>query len=61
MVSAAKAVETQGPEADALLALAGLGFRRVEAWPIVSRLIAESGGEISLDDLLRDALRELAK
>ncbi|MFT8719338.1 Holliday junction branch migration protein RuvA [Acetobacter sp.] len=48
-------------EVDALLALAGLGFRRAEAWPVVSRLIAESGKDVSLDALIRDALRELAK
>jgi Holliday junction DNA helicase RuvA len=47
-------------EADALLALAGLGFRRAEAWPIVSRLIAERGADVALDVVIRDALKELA-
>lgn len=48
-------------EADALLALAGLGFRRAEAWPIVSRLIAEKEANATLDGVIRDALKELAK
>ena len=48
-------------EVDALLALAGLGFRRAEAWPVVSRLIVEGVKDVSLDALIRDALRELAK
>ncbi|AQS84882.1 MAG: Holliday junction branch migration protein RuvA [Acetobacter aceti] len=48
-------------EADALLALAGLGFRRAEAWPIVSRLIAEKAAEATLDGVIRESLKELAK
>lgn len=48
-------------EADALLALAGLGFRRAEAWPIVSRLIAEKAAEATLDCVIRESLKELAK
>lgn len=48
-------------EADALLALAGLGFRRAEAWSVVTRLLAEAGDAASLDTVIRDALRELAR
>ncbi|GBQ27830.1 Holliday junction DNA helicase RuvA [Acetobacter estunensis NRIC 0472] len=48
-------------EGDALLALAGLGFRRAEAWPVVSRLIADAGKAASLDVIIRDALKELAR
>ncbi|NHN88590.1 Holliday junction branch migration protein RuvA [Acetobacter conturbans] len=48
-------------ETDALLALAGLGFRRIEAWPIVTRLIAEKGKDVTLDVVIRESLRELAK
>ncbi|BBC80324.1 Holliday junction ATP-dependent DNA helicase RuvA [Acetobacter orientalis] len=43
------------------MALAGLGFRRSEAVPVVGRLLAERGGEATLDSVLRDALKELAR
>ncbi|GBQ05378.1 Holliday junction branch migration protein RuvA [Saccharibacter floricola] len=48
-----------GVESDALLALEGLGFKRAESWPIVSRLLAENKGA-ALDLILRLALKELA-
>ncbi|MBO1358538.1 Holliday junction branch migration protein RuvA [Acetobacter sacchari] len=48
-------------ESDALLALAGLGFRRAEAWPVVGKLIAEAGDSAALDAIIRDALKELAR
>lgn len=47
-------------EADALLALAGLGFRRAEAWPVLSRVLAENEGA-GLDVALRLSLKELAR
>ncbi|MDF7674275.1 Holliday junction branch migration protein RuvA [Acetobacteraceae bacterium ESL0709] len=47
-------------EADALMALEGLGFRRAEIWPVVSRLIQENEA-IELDQIIRLALRELAR
>lgn len=47
-------------EADALMALEGLGFRRVEIWPVVSRLMQEERAP-SLDELIRLALKELAR
>ncbi len=48
-----------GLETDALLALSGLGFRRVEAHPVVTRILAASGPGVTLDSLIRDSLREL--
>jgi Holliday junction DNA helicase RuvA len=48
-----------GLEADALMALAGLGFRRVEAHPVVARIIERAGAGASLDAVIRDSLREL--
>ncbi|GBQ93136.1 Holliday junction branch migration protein RuvA [Asaia krungthepensis] len=47
-------------EADALQALAGLGFRRVEAFPVLSRILAEHEGA-TLDKIIRLALRDLAR
>lgn len=50
--------------ADALLALEGLGFRRIEAQPVVGRIIkrlSEQGEETKLDLIIREALRELAR
>ncbi len=49
-----------GLESDALLALAGLGFRRVEAHPVVARIIAREGAAAPLAAIIREALRELA-
>ncbi len=50
-----------GTEADALAALAGLGFRRQEAAPAVTRVLDRLGTEASLDAVLRDSLKELAR
>lgn len=47
-------------EADALQALAGLGFRRAEAWPVLSRILAEHEGA-TLDKVIRLCLRDLAR
>ena len=49
-----------GVVADALSALANLGYRRAEALPAVERAIAASG-DGSLDTVLRASLRELAR
>ena len=46
-------------ESDALQALAGLGFRRVEAHPIVAAVLARAGASPTLDAVIRDSLREL--
>lgn len=54
----------RGVMADALMALEGLGFRRIEAQPVVARVIKtfEGNGEkAELDLILREALRELAR
>lgn len=50
--------------ADVLLALEGLGFRRVESQPIVGRVIKglkEKNQPLQLDHIIREALRELAR
>ncbi|WP_323990231.1 Holliday junction branch migration protein RuvA [Nguyenibacter sp. L1] len=50
-----------GVEADALLALAGLGFRRAEAQPVVARIVARLDDKADLDVVIRESLRDLAK
>jgi Holliday junction DNA helicase RuvA len=50
-----------GIEADALAALAGLGFRRVEAHPVVMRIVQRLGETARLDTIIRDSLKELAR
>ena len=52
---------TRGIAADALLALAGLGFRRAEAQPVVERVLDRHEGKVDLDVVIRDALKELAR
>lgn len=50
--------------ADVLLALEGLGFRRMESQPIVGRVIKglkEKNQPLQLDYIIREALRELAR
>lgn len=49
-----------GTEADALSALANLGYRRSEAYPVVVRIMAALGEDAGLDQVIRDSLRELA-
>jgi len=50
-----------GVEADALSALANLGYRRVEAYPVVMRIRERLGDKAGLDAVLRDSLKELAR
>ncbi|MEJ0045719.1 MAG: Holliday junction branch migration protein RuvA [Rhodospirillales bacterium] len=50
-----------GVAADALSALANLGYRRAEAQPAVERALAALGDSAGLDALLRASLRELAR
>ena len=50
-----------GIEADALSALANLGYRRVEAYPVVMRVRERLGDTAGLDAVLRDSLKELAR
>lgn len=49
-----------GSEADALSALANLGYRRAEASPVVARVIARLGEQAASGAVIREALRELA-
>ena len=46
---------------DALSALANLGYRRIEALPVVDRVIERLGDAAALDAIIRDSLRELAR
>ena len=46
---------------DALSALANLGYRRLEALPIVSRALETLGAEATLDAIIRQSLRDLAR
>ena len=50
-----------GIEADALSALANLGYRRVEAHPVVTRIRDRLGETAPLDAVIRDSLKELAR
>ncbi len=50
----------RGPEADALSALANLGYRRAEAYPVVVAVMAAAGETAGLDVIIRESLRELA-
>ena len=57
----AGAAAVTGVEADALSALANLGYRRVEAHPVVARVRERLGAGAGLDAVLRDSLKELAR
>ncbi|MCQ8240403.1 Holliday junction branch migration protein RuvA [Rhizosaccharibacter radicis] len=50
-----------GIEGDALAALAGLGFRRVEAHAAVRAVMERLGEKARLDAVIRDSLKELAR
>ncbi len=50
-----------GLAADALSALANLGYRRQEAGPAVERVLSALGEEAGLDLIIRDALRALSR
>ena len=50
-----------GVEADALSALVNLGYRRPEAQTAVARVLERLGDEASLDQVIRDGLKELAR
>ena len=49
-----------GTEADALSALANLGYRRMEAYPVVQQAMERLGEGAGLDQVIRDSLKELA-
>jgi Holliday junction DNA helicase RuvA len=57
----ANVTQPAGIAADVLSALANLGYRRVEAHPVVQRAMADAGDTATLDGLLRACLRDLAK
>jgi Holliday junction DNA helicase RuvA len=50
-----------GVASDAISALGNLGYRRMEAQPVVDRIAARLGDAASLDALIRESLRELAR
>ncbi|HTR18243.1 MAG TPA: Holliday junction branch migration protein RuvA [Acetobacteraceae bacterium] len=50
-----------GLAADALSALANLGYRRAEAEPVVARAVERAGDDATLDAVLRAALKDLAR
>jgi Holliday junction DNA helicase RuvA len=50
-----------GVASDAISALGNLGYRRMEAQPVVDRIVARLGDAASLDALIRESLRELAR
>jgi holliday junction DNA helicase RuvA len=49
------------PADDALSALVNLGYRRIEAQPVVARVLERLGEAATLDTLIRDSLKELAQ
>ena len=49
-----------GPAADALSALANLGYRRAEAQPAVERVLERLGDDAALGQVIRESLQELA-
>ena len=48
-------------ESDAVSALVNLGYRRPEAQPAVARVLERLGPDASLDAVIRDGLKELAR
>jgi Holliday junction DNA helicase RuvA len=50
-----------GVEADALSALVNLGYRRAEAQAAVAKVLERLGDGASLDAVIRDGLKELAR
>ncbi len=51
---------SSGPEADALSALANLGYRRAEAQPAIARVLERLGEGVPVGQLIRESLQELA-
>ncbi len=58
--SIAFAAPAGGTEADAISALANLGYRRAEAHPAVVRVIERLGDTASVGQVIRESLQELA-
>jgi Holliday junction DNA helicase RuvA len=61
VLPARNAAEPPSIADDALSALANLGYRRLEALPIVSRALETLGAEATLDAIIRQSLRDLAR
>ena len=59
-ISLAIALPPAGPEADAVSALANLGYRRAEAYPVVMRVLARLGEDAAIGQVIRESLQELA-
>ena len=53
-------IQPRGLEADALSALANLGYRRAEAQPVVAAVMAVHGEDAAIGLVIRESLRELA-
>lgn len=51
----------RGVAEDAVSALINLGYRRVEAQPVVTRVVERLGDGAAIDAVLRDSLKELAQ
>jgi holliday junction DNA helicase RuvA len=49
-----------GIEQDALSALANLGYRRGEAYPVVTAIMTRLGDGAGIDQIIRESLKELA-
>ena len=49
-----------GPEADAISALANLGYRRAETYPVVMRVLERLGEDAAVGQVIRESLQELA-
>ena len=58
--SIAIALPAAGPEADAISALANLGYRRAEAYPVVMRVLERLGEDAAVGQIIRESLQELA-
>jgi Holliday junction DNA helicase RuvA len=50
-----------GPESDAISALVNLGYRRAEVVAAVGKVAEKQGEAATLDSLIRDGLKELAR
>ena len=50
-----------GPESDAISALVNLGYRRAEVVAAVGKVAERQGDAATLDSLIRDGLKELAR
>ena len=51
----------RGVAEDAVSALINLGYRRVEAQPVVARVVERLGEGAAIDAVIRDSLKELAQ